>query len=130
VHLTPSYVATILQLMESIADYQKWTWKQSNPSEFCRTGLWSISQHPNFVGNILIWTGITIMNLPSLAWQLVPIACLSPLVLRNFFLGQAKGTIATGVELALKKYGNEPGYSDYIEHVPLLFPDLKSLFAK
>jgi steroid 5-alpha reductase family enzyme len=123
-------IYTVGLLMESIADYQKWTWKQSNPGKFCRTGLWSISQHPNFAGNILIWTGITIMNLPSLAWQLVPIACLSPLILWNFFLGQAQGSITSGVELATKKYGGYPDYNDYIENVPLLFPNLKRLFAK
>lgn len=128
------YSGTILYIvglfMESIADYQKWSWKQSNPGKFCRTGLWSISQHPNFVGNICIWTGIAIMNVPSLRWQLVPIACLSPLILWKFFLGQAEGSITSGVELAVKKYGDDPGYSDYIETVPLLFPDLKRLFAK
>ena len=128
------YSGTIIYIvglfMESIADYQKWSWKQSNPpGKFCRTGLWSVSQHPNFVGNILIWTGIAIMNVPSLSWQLVPIACLSPLILWNFFLGQAQGSITSGVELAMKKYGDDPGYSDYIETVPLLFPDLKRLFA-
>ena len=128
------YFGTIIYivglLMESIADYQKWSWKQCNPGKFCRTGLWSISQHPNFVGNILIWTGIAIMNVPALSWQLVPIACLSPLILWKFFLGQAQGSITSGVELAMKKYGDDPAYSDYIETVPLLFPDLKRLFAK
>mmetsp|Transcript_10249 Transcript_10249/g.15212 ORF Transcript_10249/g.15212 Transcript_10249/m.15212 type:complete len:369 (-) Transcript_10249:59-1165(-) len=123
-------IYTVGLLMESIADYQKWSWKQSNPSKFCSGGLWGISQHPNFAGNILIWTGIAIMNVPSLSWQLVPVACLSPLILWNFFLGQAQGSITSGVELATKKYGGDPGYSDYIENVPLLFPDLKKLFAK
>lgn len=123
-------IYTVGLLIESIADYQKWTWKQSNPGKFCRTGLWSISQHPNFAGNILIWTGIAIMNVPSLSWQLVPIACLSPLILWNFFLGQAQGSITSGVELAMEKYGDDPGYSDYIGNVPLLFPNLKRMPVK
>jgi steroid 5-alpha reductase family enzyme len=129
-------------IMETAADYQKWMWKQSNPKKFCRTGLWSISQHPNFVGNILIWTGIVVMNLfPRLAttsspsssldsWRMVPIACLSPIVLWRFFLGQAQGVISSGVDLSLKKYGDDPDYRDYIENVPLLFPDLKHLFLR
>jgi steroid 5-alpha reductase family enzyme len=109
---------------ETIADYQKWTFKQNNPGQFCNIGLWSLSQHPNFVGNICIWTGITIMNLPSLEWRLVPIACLSPLILWRFFLGQAQGLVGSGVDLATKKYGGDTGYNDYIENVPLLFPDI------
>jgi steroid 5-alpha reductase family enzyme len=123
-------IYTVGLFMESIADFQKWTWKQSNPGKFCRTGLWSISQHPNFAGNIMIWTGIAIINLPSLAWQLVPIACLSPLILWNFFLGQAQGSITSGVELATKKYGADPDYSNYVATVPLLFPDITRLRGK
>mmetsp|Transcript_10498 Transcript_10498/g.20271 ORF Transcript_10498/g.20271 Transcript_10498/m.20271 type:complete len:423 (+) Transcript_10498:106-1374(+) len=53
--------------METIADFQKWIWKKQNPGKFCNVGVWSISQHPNFFGNILIWSGITTMNLPAIA---------------------------------------------------------------
>ena len=116
-----TFVYIVGLLTETIADYQKWTFKQTNPGQFCNIGLWSISQHPNFVGNICIWTGITIMNLPSLEWRLVPIACLSPLILWRFFLGQAQGLVGSGVDLAMKKYGDDTGYIDYIENVPLLF---------
>ena len=37
---------------ESLADYQKWTFKNNNPGQFCKDGLWGISQHPNFFGNL------------------------------------------------------------------------------
>ncbi|KAL7455046.1 hypothetical protein ACHAWC_006620 [Mediolabrus comicus] len=117
-----TFVYIVGLFMETIADYQKWTFKQTNPGQFCNIGLWSISQHPNFVGNICIWTGITIMNMPSLEWRLVPIACLCPLILWRFFLGQAQGIVGSGVDLATKRYGDDTGYSDYIENVPLLFP--------
>lgn len=117
-----TFVYIVGLFTETISDYQKWTLKQTNPGQFCNIGLWSISQHPNFVGNICIWTGITIMNLPLIEWRLVPIACLSPLILWRFFLGQAQGFVGSGVDLATKKYGDDTGYKDYIENVPLLFP--------
>jgi steroid 5-alpha reductase family enzyme len=119
-----TFVYIVGLFTETIADYQKWTFKQTNPGKFCNIGLWSISQHPNFVGNICIWTGITIMNLSSLEWRLVPIACLSPLILWRFFLGQAQGIVGSGVDLAMKRYGDDTGYRDYIENVPILFPDI------
>ncbi|KAL7449724.1 hypothetical protein ACHAWC_001761, partial [Mediolabrus comicus] len=119
-----TFVYIVGLFTETIADYQKWTFKQTNPGQFCNIGLWSISQHPNFVGNICIWTGITIMNLPLIEWRLVPIACLSPLILWRFFLGQAQGLVGSGVDLSMKKYGNDADYIDYIENVPLLFPDV------
>jgi len=59
---------------ESLADYQKWAFKQQLPSimdgntipKFCNTGLWSFLQHPNYFGNLLFWVGILILNAPAL----------------------------------------------------------------
>lgn len=52
--------------IETLADVQKWWFKKSYPGNFCNTGLWSISQHPNYFGNLLLWLGILVMNVPWL----------------------------------------------------------------
>ena len=91
---------------ESLADYQKWSFKKSNPGRFCNAGLWSVSQHPNLFGNLLLWSGIFIMNSDSLiesggdggilstlwgARRLI-LASLTPLFLWTLFSGQGKPT--------------------------------------
>lgn len=43
----------IALITETLADYQKWAFKRQNPGEFCSVGLWSLSQHPNYFGNLL-----------------------------------------------------------------------------
>ena len=53
-------------LFESLGDYQKWSFKQSHKGQFCNVGLWSLSQHPNWFGNLTLWIGILIMNAPAL----------------------------------------------------------------
>jgi len=89
---------------ESLADYQKWCFKNSNPGRFCNEGLWSISQHPNFFGNLLLWSGVFIMNSDSLiesggdggilsiVWgaRRLMLALATPLFLWTLFSGQGK----------------------------------------
>ena len=134
-------------LTETLADYQKWMWKQTNPGKFCSCGLWSASQHPNFFGNFLIWSGITVMNVPALiepiggdsstvrnvvaslwACRKALLALLSPLFLWVFFNGQANGTIASGVEESFKRYGDDAEFREYIKKVPLFVPQISSIY--
>ncbi len=142
---------------ESLADYQKFQFKNQNPGKFCNVGLWSVSQHPNFFGNLLLWFGIFIMNADSLIvvaqsssagvegsggggisgifstlWESrrVAIALLSPLFMWTLFNGQASGSIANSVELANAKYGKDPSYQSYVENVPLIVPNLLAWLKK
>jgi steroid 5-alpha reductase family enzyme len=54
--------------IESIADYQKRVFrKENNPGEsFIHTGLWARSRHPNYFGEITLWTGIAVIALNTL----------------------------------------------------------------
>lgn len=125
-------------ITETLADYQKWVFKVSNPGQFCDVGLWSISQHPNFFGNLLVWSGIFVMNAPALVdpmaktmvgkYSRVGLALLSPLILYPYFYGQASGAISNTVELFEKKYGDNPGYRDYVDTVPLIIPNPLNMF--
>jgi len=131
---------------ESLADYQKWQFKNANPGQFCNVGLWSVTQHPNFFGNLLLWFGIFIMNAGSLivipdsvadgggaisnilstlwASRRAFIALLSPLFMWTLFSGQATGTMMNSLELANSKYGSDPSYQSYVKDVPLIIPNI------
>jgi len=47
-------------LIESIADFQKYNFRQdpSNKDKWISTGLWSIVRFPNYLGEIMLWTGL------------------------------------------------------------------------
>ena len=46
---------------EVMADFQKFFFKR-NHKGFCDVGLWSVSQHPNWFGNLCLWSGITLIQ--------------------------------------------------------------------
>lgn len=148
------WIGVILYLLgfmtETLADYQKWIFKQKNNinGAYCNAGLWKISQHPNYFGNIVLWSGILILNSDSLietaqqnaglfgrlwACRRLVLSFLSPFFLWTLFRGQAAGDITNSVQLAEEKYGSDPGYADYLKHTPLLVPNmlewLQTLFS-
>ena len=53
---------------EVIADKQKSKFRSipENRDKFITTGLWAKSRHPNFFGEIVLWTGIAVMSFSSL----------------------------------------------------------------
>ncbi len=78
-------------IVEAVADHQKLKFSQNikNKGKFIDCGLWSLSRHPNYVGEIVIWVGATIFAFPSLSgWQ--TLSLISP-VLSYFVLMYASG---------------------------------------
>ena len=58
--------------IEVVADRQKSAFRAdpANRDRFIASGLWAWSRHPNYFGEILLWTGIAVISLPSLqGWQ-------------------------------------------------------------
>lgn len=124
--------------LETAADIQKY-WFKSNPAnkgKFCDTGVWSISQHPNYAGNLLVWTAITALNAPTLlspagglatGWFRLLASCASPIFMISLFYAQATGAMGNTVELAKSKYGFDPRYQEYVEQTPLVIPTIHSI---
>jgi len=130
-------------LIETAADTQKWFFKgdPANKGKFCDVGVWSISQHPNYMGNIILWTGILLLNAPTLLAAGSPAAAAarflgasaSPLFMVWLFYAQASGSMTNTVELANARYGSVPGYQEYVRDTPLIFPspgDLLRIFSR
>ena len=108
-------------VMEVIADWQKSQFrsKPENKEKFINRGLWAISRHPNYFGEILLWVGITVMALPTLVgWQFVTL--ISP-----FFVTLLL-TRVSGVNLleksAMERWSDDPAYHEYVASTPVLVP--------
>lgn len=103
---------------ESAADIQKQKLKKSNPKRFCDTGLFRIVRCPNYLGEMLFWTGVLVSGANVLrGWQWLP-ALLGYLgIVFVMFSG------ARRLELRQNKsYGADLEYQAYVKSVPILLP--------
>ena len=108
-------------IIEVVADYQKSKFKskKENQYKFINQGLWSLSRHPNYFGEITLWLGIAIIAFPVLeGWQLVTL--ISP-VFVYILLTKISG-IAMLEPRADKKWSEDPEYRLYKETTPALIP--------
>lgn len=110
--------------VEVVADSQKsrFSANPANKGKFIRTGLWSRSRHPNYLGEIILWIGVAVIAFPVLqGWQLV--ALTSPLFVTVLL------TRVSGIPLLEKKadqkWGGQEDYEAYKEQTPVLMPRLR-----
>lgn len=107
--------------IEVVADRQKSVFKQdpANEGRFITSGLWAWSRHPNYFGEITLWTGIAVMALPLLSgWRWVVL--ISP-VFVTVLLTKVSGLPMLEAR-ADERWGDEPAYQDYKRSTPVLVP--------
>jgi steroid 5-alpha reductase family enzyme len=108
-------------LIEIVADQQKSKFKSDpgNDGKFINVGLWAWSRHPNYFGEIVLWTGMAIVAVPVLhGWQWATL--ISP-VFVTFLLTRVSG-IPLLEEKADKRWGGQDDYEDYKRRTPVLIP--------
>jgi len=107
-------------VIEIVADQQKTVFRREpkNKDKFITTGLWSLSRHPNYLGEILLWSGIAIMSVSSLQ-GLQYLTLISPLFVYILLV------YISGIRLlenqAEKKWGHLDSYKEYVKNTPSLF---------
>jgi steroid 5-alpha reductase family enzyme len=123
------YVSLIVWFLgiatETVADVQKQIFKRdpANRGRFIDSGLWSLSRHPNYFGEIVTWWGVCGVALSMNATQATS-ACslLSPIFVTLLI------TKVSGVPLLEKsadeRWGSEAGYQAYKRNTPCLIPKL------
>ena len=107
--------------IEVAADQQKSAFKAdpANEGRFITTGLWSWSRHPNYFGEITLWTGMLIMAVPVLeGWRWI--AVISPVFV--FLLLTRISGIPMLDRRAEKRWGDDPTFRAYTDTTSVLVP--------
>lgn len=108
-------------LIEIIADHQKTQFNKTNKGSFISKGLWSLSRHPNYFGEFILWLGITVISFPYLdGYQFI--ALISPLFV-YLLLNKVSG-VNLLENIAEKRWGDDKKYIEYKNRTPIFFPKI------
>jgi len=109
---------------ETIADQQQWNFHQRKkatvaagkmPSEnFCTTGLFSVSRHPNFFAEQSQWWTLFFFSVAATG-SLLQWVVIGPLLLTSIFIGSTRFT----EQISVSKY---PEYAEYQKRVAPVVP--------
>jgi len=106
--------------IEIIADQQKTIFRAipENRDKFITTGLWSRSRHPNYFGEIALWTGVALMSFSSLS-GIEFLTLISPIWTYLLLVKISGVRMLEG--RGHVKWGDNKDYVSYIENTPMVF---------
>ena len=106
-------------VLETAADASKSRQKKKYPGEVCRRGLYHFVRCPNYLGEILFWTGVLIAGITVFVspgqWIIAGLGYLGIL----FVMFSAARRLE---ERQDRVYGQDPRYQRYVKRVPILLP--------
>ena len=107
--------------IEIVADNQKNTFRslEENKDKFITSGLWAKSRHPNYFGEIILWTAIALIALPSLGGAQY-LTLISP-IFTYILLVHISG-VRMLEDMGNKKWGHLEEYKDYKDKTPRIIP--------
>ncbi len=110
-------VMFVALIIESLADFQKSKAKKQNPNRFVDKGLYRYVRCPNYLGEILFWTGVLLSGVNVLdTWWKILIAAFGYLCIVYVMVSGAKRL----EKRQNKNYGQDPEYIAYVKKTPIL----------
>lgn len=91
-----------------------------------KTGIWGLTRHPNYFGEMTMWWGIFIVTISSFNLAYLIVAALGPILITLLL------RYVSGVPM-LEKYWEEKyqdEFAQYKENVPMLIPDFRKFIGK
>lgn len=105
--------------LESAADLQKSAQKRTRPGRFCDRGLYSLIRCPNYLGEVIMWTGVFVSGITAYAnafqWACAFVGYVA--IVYVMFGGARRLELRQG-----RNYGGDPAYQAYVRSTPILLP--------
>ena len=106
-------------VLESVADKQKSEQKKENPNAVATKGLYRIVRCPNYLGEIIFWTGIFISGFTTYATagQCIMAALAYVAIVYIMFNGAQRLE-----KRQMERYGDDKAYNEYADKTPIIIP--------
>ncbi|MBQ2781533.1 MAG: DUF1295 domain-containing protein, partial [Clostridia bacterium] len=106
-------------ILESIADNQKSAQKKENPDMVATKGLYKMCRCPNYLGEIIFWTGVFVSGINTYStvgqWIIAIIAYIC--IVFIMFNGAQRLE-----KRQMARYGDHKEYNDYVNKTPIIIP--------
>lgn len=106
-------------ILESIADNQKSAQKKENPDMVATKGLYKMCRCPNYLGEIIFWTGVFVSGINTYStvgqWIIAIIAYIC--IVFIMFNGAQRLE-----KRQMARYGGNKEYNDYANKTPIIIP--------
>jgi len=113
--------------IETVADLQKFHYKERHRDRWCDIGLFRYSRHPNYFGEIILWWGI-FLSCASMLQGWIWMSIIAP-IFHTFSI-----LFVTGIPLLERhnneKFGSDPNYIRYKENTSILIPSIPKEIIK
>lgn len=105
--------------IEVVADQQKTAFRAipENRNKYITSGLWSRSRHPNYFGEITLWTGVAVMSFSSLS-GIEYLTLISPIFTYLLLVKISGVRMLEG--RGQKTWGNDEDYIAYMKNTPMV----------
>jgi len=108
-------------IVETVADQQKSAWREAGNKGWIETGLWRYSQHPNYFGEMLLWTSMCISCVNGMEGGGQKLAAIASPAFVVYLLRYVSG-VPLLQRANQKRYGADPLYIAYCQRTSLLVP--------
>ncbi|MBQ7360529.1 MAG: DUF1295 domain-containing protein [Lachnospiraceae bacterium] len=106
-------------ILEAVADNQKSAQKKENPDMVATKGLYKIVRCPNYLGEIIFWTGIFISGVTAYTGVGQWITAIVAYICIVFIMFNGAQRLE---KRQMARYGNDEAYNTYANKTPIIIP--------
>ena len=106
-------------VLETVADNQKSAQKKERPEMVATKGLYKMCRCPNYLGEIIFWTGVFVSGITTYAGAGQWITAVIAYICIVFIMFNGAQRLE---KRQMARYGNDPEYNAYADKTPIIIP--------